>query len=420
MLVKELSGKCEEYWWNTGGELSKEINKYNATSKKKNEENIEYMVETLIKLIKDFPNSQDQRNNWRKKGDELLDSLMFKVEEFKLGLIDKDMKDEFIESTRRFVRESKKFDNDINLADIGQAMRNVWIVNLLQKAFGHKIEFNKGIFGYSMLYPYTDNYLDNKEISLDIKKRFNDNFKKVLIGENIQGETDYEEKVYDLVKKIEELYPRENYSKVYDSLLYIHEAQVKSLSQQSEANIPYENNILGISIEKGGTSVLADGYLIYGDLTAEEMEFTYNYGFLLQLCDDIQDIEEDLKNGHNTIMTQLAGKNYLDSIVNKLINYTINLIDEANCFVGKNHLELKKLIKNNCISMILIAVIKNKKYFSKEYIESLEEYLLMSSKYIGKMDKKIGRKFNKLKESYNGVKIEDIIIELLVGREEKR
>ncbi len=28
---------------------------------------------------------------------------------------------------------------------------------------GEKIKFSNAIFGYSMLYPYTDNYLDNRE-----------------------------------------------------------------------------------------------------------------------------------------------------------------------------------------------------------------------------------------------------------------
>ena len=90
----------------------------------------------------------------------IIDSFIESEKEtFKLGIINKGIKEDFFNSTKSFIREAKKFNKSLSYMDIGQAMRNVWIVNILQAAFGEKVGLSKAIFGYSMLYPYTDNYL---------------------------------------------------------------------------------------------------------------------------------------------------------------------------------------------------------------------------------------------------------------------
>jgi hypothetical protein len=60
----------------------------------------------------------------------------------------------------------------------------------------------------------------------------------------------------------------------------------------------YEKDILAMSIEKGGSSVLADAYLINGTLTEKEATFFFGYGVLLQICDDLQDGKKDLQEQH--------------------------------------------------------------------------------------------------------------------------
>lgn len=67
----------------------------------------------------------------------------------------------------------EKFDDDLPIGDIMQAMRNVWISNALQLLFGKEIYYSKANFAYSMLYPYTDNYLDNTNIDKNDKILFN-------------------------------------------------------------------------------------------------------------------------------------------------------------------------------------------------------------------------------------------------------
>jgi len=72
--------------------------------------------------------------------------------------------------THQFIRKVREFDNDIKLDKMVQALRNVWIMNILQVLFNIKVEYTPSVFAYSMLYPYTDNYLDNTEISFQDKQ----------------------------------------------------------------------------------------------------------------------------------------------------------------------------------------------------------------------------------------------------------
>ncbi|HAG42158.1 MAG TPA: hypothetical protein DCL31_00580 [Clostridium sp.] len=252
---------------------------------------------------------------------------------------------ELLKGTEDFINAAKTFDSNISIEDIGQAMRNVWIMNILQMLFEMKVAFTDSIFGYSMLYPYTDNYLDNPQISKEEKVNTNERLEKRLKGELIEPNNEYEKRVFDLVSKIENTFARETYPEVFQSLIYIYNGQVKSMIQQGKRTSPYETDILGISIEKGGSSVLADGYLVKGKLSYEEARFCYGYGILLQICDDLQDATEDLESNHMTIISQLAEKWDLDNITNGLINFTINLIDGVECFQCKNIKEIKQLIK---------------------------------------------------------------------------
>lgn len=407
---KVISFHYRNLWWDLSSDFNLDMDTYSENEKKKKEKEFNTLIDRIIKYIESFPEDISKRKIWRDKGNKYIEKIIYTEGMFKLGIIDKVMKDKFINATKAFISSSKKFDKNLSYEDIGQAMRNLWIVNMLQQAFGEEIKFTNSIFGYSMLYPYTDNYLDSIEVNKDKKIEFNNRFTNRLEGKRIIANGYHEEQVYDLVKLIEDEFDREKYPEVYRSLNLIHNAQINSLRQQEYNSIPYEKDILGISIEKGGASVIADGNLIRGEMTKSEEMFSWGYGFLLQLGDDLQDIKDDLKNNHITIMSQIAGKYYLDEVVNKLINLTIKVVDDAECFVCKNANELKELIKNNCIYMILFAIVDNKEYFTQEYLDSVKNYLPFTIEFCEMLKENISKKFKNLKKEYHGVEIEDIIM----------
>lgn len=408
-----LNSLYRELWWNSSTELNFNLTSTDYWNKIQNEKLFNSQIDIFLKHINQFPEDINRRLEWKEDFYKLIDSTIYKNEMFSLGTLDKTMKEEFIISTKLFIKKCKNLDSSLSFEDIGQALRNVWIVNIFQKILNLPMKLTDAISGYSLLYPYTDNFLDDTSVDLIAKKAFNLNFSKRLKGEPVISRNPNEDIIFDLVSHIESVFNRESYPLVYESLLLIHNAQEKSLLQQDAITLPYESDILGISIEKGGTSVLADAYLIDGSLTKEEEIFSYGYGFFLQLCDDLQDIKKDLENNHMTIMSQLAGKYPLDSITNKLINLVYYVVDTADCFKYSKSSELKKLIKDNCIQMILFAIVDNRDYYSKEYINTIEKYLPFRLSYIKNIKSKLSKKFKALNSSYYGLSLEEVFLFLL-------
>jgi hypothetical protein len=118
-----------------------------------------------------------------------------------------------------------------------------------------------------------------------------------------------------------------------------------------------------------------------------------------------------------TIISQLAEKWDLDNITNGLINFTINLIEDVECFQCENIKEIKQLIKKNCLQLIYFAIAANKNLYSKSYFKEIEKYFPYRRKYMIRLFDKLKKKFSNMKESYNGVSTEDIIKYGLLGEE---
>ena len=199
----------------------------------------------------------------------------------------------------RFDNSASSYDSNISDDDIFQAARNVWTALGIQIQMGLPVKLSKSIFGYSMLYPYTDNLLDDPRLSGREKMNFVKRFGQRLQGEHVVSRNTYEQKVWDMIKMMEADYPRSKFPDVWGAIMLIHQGQVDSVRQQ-DPSISYEE-ILEISIRKGASSVLADAYLVAGELNDSQFQWQMEYGFLLQIVDDFQDCEEDFKNGHWTL-----------------------------------------------------------------------------------------------------------------------
>ncbi len=71
---------------------------------------------------------------------------------------------EFQTVTKRFVNQAHEFDPGMPYPDIFQACRNVWIMNGLQLLMGIPVALTPPVFAYSMLYPYTDNFITTERV----------------------------------------------------------------------------------------------------------------------------------------------------------------------------------------------------------------------------------------------------------------
>jgi hypothetical protein len=179
-----------------------------------------------------------------------------------------------------------------------------------------------------------------------------------------------------MVQLIEEQYPRPNYPQVYDALLAIHRGQEQSLSQlKTSAHNNQQlntNEILRISCAKGGTSVLADACLAQPWLTEDEIRFSFDWGVLLQLGDDLQDVREDLHRGSVTLFTHAAAQGQpLDSLVLQLLHFSCYIADRMDRLPHGSS-SLKDLLRMSWRSLILMAVANAPDFFTPAFLQDLE------------------------------------------------
>ena len=342
---------------------------------------LDKLAEKHLSKNKNYQNNKFQEMDKQEEQD---------IEKFCLmaGLyMDKQFADGFDRATKIFMKKVKQFDPKLKPENIYQAMRNVWIMNSLQVLMDLEMSCSDSMFAYSMLYPYSDNINDSVLTSVEDKINMNRNFRNWLEGKSCPFENDIEQKIYMLVKIIEEEFDRRQFPGVFQSLLAIYNAQIKSLIQQKQQVTNNESDILDISLEKGGTSVLADGYLIKGILDEIQEDFCFGYGAFLQFADDIQDVRKDKENQHITLFSKLVGRRYLDDIANKLFNYMLKVL---NLHLSSSAFSrLRELIIQNCFFMVLEAIGKNRQLYSKKYIQKIETHFPFTFSYFKTAKKRL-------------------------------
>jgi hypothetical protein len=280
--------------------------------------------------------------------------------------------DSFVPAGTKVARWARRFDTTLSMPDIIQACRNAWTACGLQPLLGDRIGITPSILGYSLLYPYSDNYLDHQKISNAEKLQFSERFRDRLCGLPVSPWNHHEAAVWALVQLIEIQYPRLRYPQVYACLLAIHRAQENSIMQLKGCCSMTDLELLRVSCAKGGTSVLADACLSHGHLTAEECRFAFDWGVLLQLGDDLQDIDEDLKRGSNTLFTRAAAARIpLDSLVLQLLAFSDGVASQMDNLPNGDAF-LKDLLRMSWRSLIYMAVANAPQFFTPPFLAEIE------------------------------------------------
>lgn len=212
--------------------------------------------------------------------------------------------------------KGERYDPTISFDELFKAGRTVWFMIAFQMQLNLPLILTDSIFGYNMLYPYTDDLVDCNDVSREAKKEFAKVFhERLLFGEStydphthfdgkqsnpnelnlppsLQLHANRVVKIFDMVKFIENDWQRGGqYDGVYMGLATIHESQMKSTLQHAkieENYAPTMAQIEQVSAEKGGASLIAAGFLIEGRLTRAKMGYLEYLGFGLQLLDDLQ------------------------------------------------------------------------------------------------------------------------------------
>jgi hypothetical protein len=179
-----------------------------------------------------------------------------------------------------------------------------------------------------------------------------------------------------MVQMIEDQYSRANYPQIFDTLLAIHRAQELSLAQLNRGRAPDNSldncELLRISCAKGGTSVLADACLAQPSLNADEIRLAFEWGVLLQLGDDLQDIREDLRRGSVTLFTRAVVQGEpLDALIRQLLHFSQRISDRMDQMPGGTQ-SMKSLLRMSWRSLILMAVADVQSYCSTAFLAELE------------------------------------------------
>jgi hypothetical protein len=311
----------------------------------------------------------------------LFRSFMENVFDFDPDQLDIILSGSFKNVSKDFYYRAREFGPELTAENLYQGLRNVWIMNGIQLMMDLPVEITPSVFAYSMIYPYSDNLLDDPSVSENEKKAFSVRFNRRLHGETVEPVSHTEKQLYLLVEMIELQYPRIQFPNVYESLYAIQRGQTRSLSLINCNGMP-EAEIREICFEKGGASVLADGYLVAGRLTQVQEQALFGYGIYLQLLDDVQDAREDAEASTKTLFSGMYEKRCLDSMLNRTIHFGRIALQEMSCFGSDKSATMLRLMNRSIETMAVESAGLNPGSWSEEYLAILEEYSPMRFEFL--------------------------------------
>ena len=156
------------------------------------------LVSRLLEKMRDMPEepSEEQQEQIKKELTAFLEKeQIIHAKKY----ISDELMDEFRENIELFIKKVKAFDESLSRESIWQAMRNYLIYAMIVNLQGQRQNCRDTILGYSLLYPYTDNYIDRLHRRKDSKNSYNDLIRRILTGQEVHPQNTYEEKTGQLL-----------------------------------------------------------------------------------------------------------------------------------------------------------------------------------------------------------------------------
>lgn len=287
---------------------------------------------------------------------------------YDLSFLELFMKVGYFEAADGLFARASKNDGELQTSEVFQGLRNFWIMNSLQMYFDNPVKRTDSIYAFSLLYPYTDNFLDDTKIEVEEKELFNQRLDKYISGKNFEPDNFLESRIFKLFDLIENQYDRSEYPKIYESIELLQNTQKDSMKQYDEEALS-RDELLRIVFLKGGSTVMTDAFLVKGDLSKNEMQFAFNYGSLLQMLDDFEDAIEDFNEGHQTLFS--TQKRPLDDEVERLIGYMFKVTEETSADTEVQKF-LKEVIRTCAFLLISDTIGRNTELISKKFYKTFQ------------------------------------------------
>lgn len=370
--TREFVAECEAAWWAGRSTLPDLGRAYPRGEQAERGRDLVRLVDQFLRELRTPPATADEREAAQRRltlSGKAFARASLGVDDAQMDLL---LQGGFTPCAREFARRARRFAPEMSFADIVQASRNVWTINGLQTMLGLPLRVTPSAFGYSMLYPYTDNLLDDPKVTEADKNRLNGRFGRRIAGEALDPENDVERALWALFAEIESEHGRADAPRVYESLEVIHRAQTRSVLLMQRDEPPYGADVLGISLEKGGASVLADGYLVAGDLTRPQASLFFGLGALLQLADDLQDVEDDARSGTLTVFSHAIGRWPLDRLVARLLHFREQVLAQFHPSDAPGARQLGELMRGASLQLILGAVAVAPHRFTRPFVRRIE------------------------------------------------
>lgn len=383
-IKRTCISEIKSHWMTAPDSFPTFLSKISAETKIQNELYIQAISDNFQKSVKRFPVNPMKRKKWKQKMFQMLEEVIF--EETVVGIhnyITPQRIQTFQDEIKDFLVSVRAFAPDLSMEGIGQALRNyilhAMFVELNQTTPG----LNAACFAYSMLYPFTDNYIDSQNYSDKEKDEYNQLIREKIKGKKVLPQTQHQQKTCELLSMIESKYLRDDDPSIFNLLLMMLEAQEESLYQQKKDIVLPIEKILDISLYKGGVSVLIDGFFVKNEITQDDLNFYLAFGFFLQLADDLQDIKEDSMNEHKTIMTADLISDSLEKIVNKMFHFVHQIMTD-------HHIEnilFRDFVLSSCYQLVSASVVGSREFFSQGYLEKIEKHMPVSCVFLENMQK---------------------------------
>ncbi|MFC1493602.1 hypothetical protein ACFL6O_06525, partial [candidate division KSB1 bacterium] len=156
-VIGELNRNVDEYkrdfydlWMASGTDLPDLGKRYSAAEKQEIEKFLNEAYRILVRQMSGFPEETRKKDKWIR---ELLSSLNGPVSRLKDHIdinLETILSGELLTGTDDFIKNVNSFNNKLELKNIYQAIRNVWIMNTLQLYLGRPIGHTPSVFAYSM------------------------------------------------------------------------------------------------------------------------------------------------------------------------------------------------------------------------------------------------------------------------------
>lgn len=370
--VLELNQHFIDLWQASETDLPDLGRLYPAREKEHHERQLLQFMEQVEHVLSIPPRSRKEAQALQERLSPAFRRLATEALGFDANQLDLLPSDDFSKVSEDFARQARTFDPSLSAEDIYQAGRNAWTANGLQWLLGLSVQMTPAILAYSLLYPYSDNYLDDPAVSASSKQAFNERFRRRLEGEFLAADSAHEQSIFDLVGMIESQYARSQYSAVYESLLAIHHAQGKSLRLLHHNSPAEQVDVLGLSFEKGGTSVLADGCLVNPSINKAQRRYAYGHGIFAQLLDDMEDISQDLQAGRLTVYSQSAGQGDLDVLACRTFQFGRTVLMGMDCFEVDE--SVRDIIRRAANLFLIDTVGRMDRYYTSSYLSKIEAH----------------------------------------------